>query len=726
MNLNPFSRSRAATALDEKFANQGGSIAAITRDAQQMGPWSGPLGGWVPQAVNPFLLEALREAIPLLDGGINRLVTLDGIVRVEGGNDRIVAIIEDWIDNVPVNDAEKGLQAFYASQGNEVYEQGHAIGEPVFDAKGRDVIGTRVADSKGIFYLRDEGKLRVFYRPPRPATGTRGDGTDTVEAILRRAYSNPTASNLLGLGYIELDTEHLVYVVNNPEADGPYGTSMLRSLEFVSQILLKIENATGRVWERFGDPPFHVQYKTKHPKATYAVAMERATAIARNLAKAMNAKAKGNSIDLATGAAKDDEIVITVIGAEGEALTLEAPVKHLKEQIVAKFDLPPWMLGLPQTGTGLGEQQGVMVLQAAKTRWSRRKPGLTQLVATMLRARGITWKRGDWMLVQELPNLMDEAKRAQANFLNAQAAIMLDERGNPQPPEPGTGIDNNLRGAMNNRFLMRGASRSALINAGFKVPEWLEHAAKAPGDGEPWAEEDPELPKLEARAINGTLALWHTLRDDAIDLLDLGAKSAKVSEVFTFDPALLARLLAMGEQFTSATTAMEGPLTRAVWESWVRGWANAAAELDVDDAISAAQDAVRSELRERGLSLVRSGVAREYRERIVAELASGAYDGMNPANVAEQLRRQFGHGEYNWERLARSEIGLAQSEGKLAQMAANGFEEYDYITAGDSKVSAICRSLAAAGPYRIGEGPVPVRDSHPVCRCSVRPREAGE
>src|SRR5690606_21877120 len=105
--------------------------------------------------VNPHLYEALREALPVLDGAINRLVTVDGIIRVRGGNDALVQEIErDLLDNIPVNDAEAGLQAFYSSQGGEVYEQGLGVGEMVMDGRGKELIALRVADSKGVAFSR--------------------------------------------------------------------------------------------------------------------------------------------------------------------------------------------------------------------------------------------------------------------------------------------------------------------------------------------------------------------------------------------------------------------------------------------------------------------------------------------------------------------------------------------------------------------------------------------
>ena len=61
------------------------STSVINRAGHALGAWHDSLArGFLPREVNPYFYEALREAVGMLDGGINRLVTLDGIVRVRG------------------------------------------------------------------------------------------------------------------------------------------------------------------------------------------------------------------------------------------------------------------------------------------------------------------------------------------------------------------------------------------------------------------------------------------------------------------------------------------------------------------------------------------------------------------------------------------------------------------------------------------------------------------
>lgn len=720
MNLNPIPKLRAISRRiwpdGEKFTNSRGDLATLIRvsDGDPMGQWTDAMSGFEPRKVNPHLYEALREALPILDGAIGRLVELDGIIRVQGDNDALVAEIEDWMRSVPVNDAEKGLQALYESQGNERYEQGFGIAEWVTDKKNTDIVGLRVADSKGVHFRRDASGLQVYFRPPgTPLPAGRPNGN--VEQLLRGGLATPVpSSRLLEWGYKPLDRTRLLYTVNQPDADNPYGTSVLRSLEFNGQSLLVIQNALQRSWTRWGDPPLLAIYKCSNRKVidTPGELDKRRDIIAGNIRKAMEEKGKGNSVDVVQAIGKDDDLVISVIGAEGTALELEAPARHLLEQIVSKVGLPPWMLGLQfSTSERMAEQQAGMALQGAKTRFERRLPDLTHLVATMLRMRGRTWKRGDWQLVQELPNIQDQLKAAQAGFLMAQTELM---RGNANPAQEGNprGIDNNLR-----------SSRGPAHKHARKASDGDEDE-EGEGIGETWAEDDPALPRIEAEANRKIATAWKVLAAAVLAALALRAITAEgdddgepAGEGWRFDFAALPPLLAAGDVFGAAAGEALGVATVG---AWTRGLANAAAQIPGATPIDITEAIVAS-LRSNGMARVTNTLARSFRERIINVLVAGVYNGLAAAVVARQLRREFDLGDYDWQRLVASELAAAHGEAKVRQMAANGIEQYDWSTAGDDSVCAICAGHRDGGPYAIGQGPLPMTDSHPLCRCSVIP-----
>lgn len=692
-----------------KFSNSGGAIAASIRDTQPQGKWSSAFAGYEPRQVDPHLYESLRESIGVLDAAIGATVVLDGIVRVQGDNDALVTEIEDFIGSVPVNDAEAGLQAFYESQGNERYEQGFGLAEWYTDGRGRDIVGIRVADSKGVAFLRTERGLETWYRPCA-VSRTSTSGLDNVERLLRNTTRPIDSQTLLGYGYTRLDSTRLLYTVNSPEADGPYGTSLLRSLEFNGKTLLTIQNAIDRTWTRYGDPPLLAVYKVANRKVidTPGELERRQKAISDKIRVAMEAKAAGNSVDLVQAIGKDDDFKIDIIGAGGVALELEMPARHLLEQIVAKTQLPPWMLGLQfSTSERMAEQQAGIALQASKTRWERRAPGLNGLIATMLRMRGRTWKRGDWVLYQELPNIQDELKQAQAEFLMAQTAMMRAGAGDVSR-ETAQGIDNNLRNARGRQSKGRHAHGP-------------HHRAKAGDDeepGEPWADEDPELPRIERTARTELIALWAALLVALRKAIGLDENSPTP---WQWNPAHVVAVNQAEGLFLQQAASELGPVSTALVDVWRRAVAIAAEQVGAEAPKLQLTALIARNLRERGMAQVRTTTARVHRAEIIGLLSSGALDGLPAASVARDLARRFKAADYDWARLVSSEMVAAYGPAKLDEMRVNGVERYDWTTAGDANVCTICAGHRDAGPYVIGLGPLPMRDSHPVCRCAVVP-----
>lgn len=700
MNLNPFKLFPRGAGK----APQGATLTARESDAQ--GPYTQILSQWTARKVAPALYEALREAIAPIDAAIDRLTTLDGIIRVRGDNDKIVAECEEWMRNVRVNDLQAGLQQFYRLQSNEAYEQGFTVGE--FAIEKGDVTRLRVADSKGVYFQRDKNSLQVWYAPPTARSG-RGDGTDAIETVLRNSYAHTSVSGLLESGgYRKIPRDALVYFGLNCEADNPYGTSIMRSMPFIARVLLTIDNAVLQTWERFGNPSFDVLYKTKNRRIDAAGIEQRRKSIADNLAKVLSIKRAGNSADFVNAVGADDELSLKVIGHDNQVLEIESPARHVLEQIVAKTSLPSWMLGFHwSTAERLAQSQGVLIIQESKTRFEDRLPGLNHVIETMLRARGRTWKAGDWELYQELPNLQDLVAQAQAEFLRAQTELM---RGGalPSPREPAP----DLRG--NGQRLARVTAGGKIIFPTDNAPAH-KHAHKA----EQWVEDAAELSRLENETSRELLAQWRALQGDVLALIGVAGKSAKGDEpVFIFDAAgLWPRLLELADEFVASVGGEDATLARNMYRAWVRGTLNASAELDVEAITGDILEQTRTRLGIDALDLARNATVRSLRDDIMQALADGLYDGQSPTGVARALAARFEAHDVDWERIARSEIAAQQAAGKFEQYAASGIEQYDWAAAGGA--CPICTGYASGGPYSVGSGPHPMRDSHPNCRCTV-------
>ncbi|MDH5185239.1 MAG: hypothetical protein OEX12_15265 [Gammaproteobacteria bacterium] len=535
-------------------------------------------------------------------------------------------------------------------------------------------------------------------------------------------------------GYKLIKRETLDYVAIDNEADNPYGVSKIRSLEFVSQTLATMFNAQKQIWTRFGDPSFSLTYKRKKNFTTDdPTGSKYQKELATNLANVLKGKSEGKSMDFVNAINANDDLVLEVIGAGGEVLEIETPAKFVLEQVVSKFGIPSWMLG-PVWGTSerLADRQIDMILQDSKTRFEDRRMGLTRIIALAMRARGLQWKPGDWQLIQETPNLKDEMAQAQAGFLNAQTQLMLTGAGVPGQvaTEEGGSSPKFARVSLGGNILLpTDSDYDSNADPFASVLDTLksacdcsdEHKSLQGMKGEAYVEDADHLMRLEGRALRGLLGQWQDLYDATLKALGLDKpKSAKALDpIWTFADDMAALLVSLREDFIATAGGRNGALATSVYDAWERGMTLEAEALGLEAIEAEAREAIRTAMVKNGLAQVTDTTVRAYADDIVQALADGAYDGMNPTDVARALRKRFDAHDYDWERLAQSEIAKANSQGKLDEYADQEISRYHIKRAGGA--CPICIGLEQNGPYTVGEGPVPVTDSHPFCRCTVIP-----
>jgi hypothetical protein len=212
--------------------------------------------------------------------------------------------------------------------------------------------------------------------------------------------------------------ELLLFTPYNPEAANPYGVSMLRSMPFLADVLMKIYNAVGVNWDRAGNVRFAVTYKPKSD-GDRTMAKERAEQIAKEWSSAMQS--------VKSGAVKDfvavGDVDIKVIGADGQILDSEVPVRQIMEQLIARTGIPPFMLGFSWSSTERMSAQQADILTSEITAMRRTLEPMVEKICDMwLRLNGYSC---DYELVWEDINLQDETEEAHAELYRAEAEYYL-------------------------------------------------------------------------------------------------------------------------------------------------------------------------------------------------------------------------------------------------------------------------------------------------------------
>ena len=209
--------------------------------------------------------------------------------------------------------------------------------------------------------------------------------------------------------------ELLLFTPFQPEVGSPYGVSLLRSMPFLTEILLKIYQATGMNWERLGNVRFAVIYKPEGDGLDRAWAQERSQCLAREWSAAMQAGKQGSVRDfVAVG-----DVDIKVIGADNQVLDSEVPVRQILEQLVARTGIPPFLLGLSWSSTErMSTQQADMMTSELTAIRRGLEPVVERICELWLALHGYDRRvTVDW----EDINLQDLVEEARAELYREQA-----------------------------------------------------------------------------------------------------------------------------------------------------------------------------------------------------------------------------------------------------------------------------------------------------------------
>lgn len=262
------------------------------------------------------LYSALREAIPLIDAAIYKLIRLTGGFTLRCSDLQLEKQMQHFFKNICVGHCGVGIESFLSCYFEQLLCYGTAVGEIVTDPAG-NLTGLYNASLSHIELrpTRNPFQLQVLVR----------DDNGSVRAVQR--------------------PELVLLSELNPTPDSLWGTSLLKGLPFVSNILLNIYHSIGVNWERVGNLRFAVTYKPQNDVTDRAYAKERATQMASEWSRAMESTGKVRDF-VAVG-----DVNVKVIGADNQILDSEIPVRQMLEQIVAKTGLPPFMFGLSWSTT---------------------------------------------------------------------------------------------------------------------------------------------------------------------------------------------------------------------------------------------------------------------------------------------------------------------------------------------------------------------------------------
>ena len=360
--------------------------AEVRAQTAQLRNWErhpfGTLGEYVPlRRGEARLYRAVREAVPVVDAAVYKLIRMAGGVTAACEDKGAERELGEFLRTVPAGRGQFGLNAFLDCYLDSLLTCGRAVGEIVPAAGNREIAALLCGRVEDIEIREGENPLDFSVWGP----GESG--------------------RMERLPYQDL----ILFTPLNPEAENPYGVSLLRSLPFLADILMKIYHTVGVNWERCGNLRFAVTCQGGQGAA------ERGKLLAGEWSRAMRESRGGSVRDFVAAG----DVNIRVIGADAPVLDSQVPVRQILEQIVAKTGIPPFMLGLTWNSTErMSSQQADMLTTEVTALRRTLTPAVERICRLWLRMNGYAC---GFQVVWDDINLQDQVEEARAALYREQA-----------------------------------------------------------------------------------------------------------------------------------------------------------------------------------------------------------------------------------------------------------------------------------------------------------------
>ena len=329
--------------------------------------------------------RGIREALPIIDAAIGKIVRLCSGFHAACGNDAVEAELNRFLATVNVGRGQRGLQSFLDCYLDSMLTCGRAVGE-IVTADGRDIAAVLCGDVTNV----------VIREGPAP---------------LQFEICDPGFGEPEPLPWQEL----LLFTPYAPETGHPYGVSLLRSMPYLADVLMTVYHSIESNFRRCGNLRYAVTYKPGGDSVDRANAAGRLQQIAREWSSAMQSTGKGGSVRdfVALG-----DVDIRTIGADSQIPDTEAAVRQILEQLVSKTGLPPFLLGLSWASTERMSAQQADLLTSELTSIRRSlTPVIEKVCDLWLALHGYA---ADYEVAWDDINLQDEVEEAKARWYDAQ------------------------------------------------------------------------------------------------------------------------------------------------------------------------------------------------------------------------------------------------------------------------------------------------------------------
>ncbi|MED1954873.1 hypothetical protein [Brevibacillus centrosporus] len=647
---------------------------------------------YVPNKVNVDLYSQMREAIPVLDVGIQNLRRLIGVPKVTIGppGSRRQKEWESWQRSVKVGKTGRGWATFVSAFNDALIQNGYSAAE-ILPVRGKKDIYALIPIDGGIVTIKDTE-----------------DPTELVLAERRPMEPEPVPYPI---------PEWILYSAYEATPKNPYGRGLLTGLPFLTDILAKIFYATGRNWERFGDLKYSVDINL--PDGINSTQAQEFIQMAEASWKATMEKNRQGKVQdfFATN------VKVSVIGADAKQLEMEIPVRTILEQIVAKTGLPPFVFGFSWSARDTMTKSQSDILTSLIDDWREMIDSpIGQIVEWWCRFRGypvqyeIEWPDASLQDIEGMANAeLTQARAENQRLNNIMLARDLEEQGYIESDVVDEIVENQRgKGGRQSRTK---AKRTEKANNDDTDPERLPQKVR----------DTRKIDRIGAAFERQTAAELKKVRQRLFRFMDSRVEKSAARKSVDIEDI---RQVVEEEinAFVAATIGETAGYT-SIYDVLIRAAALAGFESAVEDIQRAINEdaAVQSQfdfsteyvrqLRTQGMDIVTTE-AKNLKEACRDIMERHAVVGDNPerwaTSLQSELSGQLDEKRWYWRRLGRSEAAMMFDRAAEEEYAVQEILFVKWIVAPDA--CSVCKQYANK-IFPLRDSPRTVFDTHPHCRC---------
>ena len=121
------------------------------------------IGRYIPLMDGEYqLYSALREAVPIIDAALDKIVRLVGDFSIQCKNQRVSDELNYFLKNVRLGGGNYGIDSFFTVYLNQLLTYGTAVGEIVLSGNGKEIYSLVNAPLKNIDLTYDDNLIDVL------------------------------------------------------------------------------------------------------------------------------------------------------------------------------------------------------------------------------------------------------------------------------------------------------------------------------------------------------------------------------------------------------------------------------------------------------------------------------------------------------------------------------------------------------------------------------------